>query len=114
VVQYYFLTLDLYAIFNVFLCYALLHADFPHGHGWLARKRRRLIKPFCRVSRTSLGLEYITSWTCPSSRTVPTFRPDHRPPRAPDRVSTLFIPATALSILRRRRSPSDFKNSCGF
>ena len=61
VVQYYFLTLDLHAIFNVFLCYTLLHADFPHGHGWLERKRRRLIKPFCRVSRTSLELEYITS-----------------------------------------------------
>jgi hypothetical protein len=32
----------------------------------------------------------------------------------PSAFSTLFIPATALSILRRRRSPSDFKNSCGF
>jgi hypothetical protein len=36
-VQYCFLILDLYAIFNVFLCYNLLHADFSHGHGWLER-----------------------------------------------------------------------------
>jgi hypothetical protein len=37
VVQYYFLTFDLHAIFNGFLCYTLLHADL-HGHGWLERK----------------------------------------------------------------------------
>ena len=35
VVQYYFLTFDLHAIFNVFLCYTLLHADPPWP--WLAR-----------------------------------------------------------------------------
>jgi hypothetical protein len=36
-VQYYFFTFDLHAIFNVFLCYTLLHADL-HGHGWPERK----------------------------------------------------------------------------
>lgn len=43
-----------------------------------------------------------------------TFSADHRPPRAPGRVSTGVIPANALSILRCRYFPLDFRNSCGF
>ena len=45
---------------------------------------------------------------------MPTFRSDYRPPRALGRVSAVLIPANALSILRCRRSPSDFRNACGF
>jgi len=50
----------------------------------------------------------------PGARQSPTFRPDHRSPRAPGRVVTFLIPADALSILRCKRSPSDFRNACGF
>jgi hypothetical protein len=43
--------------FSTTLCYTLTSPMAMAG--W--RKRRRLIKPFCRVSRTSLEPEYITS-----------------------------------------------------